>query len=154
MPRMAGRLDGISTVMNRCEHGAAGFGLGRDPNYKAVLYSGDVPPEDIVDFQECRVEVFTPPYLLSGLPRPTFKLANTDRAYGQFFAFALISDSTANLKVSLLGALTSTHGNSMAQRTIFPNVPTPSINVFVRISSDPACLSNQSQGLRFGLPGV
>jgi hypothetical protein len=38
MPRMAGRLDGTSTVMNRCEHGAAGFGLGGDPNYKAVLY--------------------------------------------------------------------------------------------------------------------
>jgi hypothetical protein len=38
MPRMAGRLDGTYIVMNRCEHGAAGFGLGGDPNYKAVLY--------------------------------------------------------------------------------------------------------------------
>jgi len=120
--------------------------------------------------------------ILSGLPRPAFNLANTDRAYGQSFTFVPISVSTTNLKASLLGDVASTHGNYMAQRTIFPNVscaettctvappiihvlppswfmlfvldsPMPSSGVFVRISSVPVCLSNQSQGLRFGLPG-
>jgi len=145
----------------------------------------DVPPEDITDFQEeFRVEVFTPPYLLSGLSRPTFKLANTDWAYSQSVTFTLTSGSTANLKVSLLGAVASTHGNSMGQRTIFPKVscagtictvvappnshicpplwfmffvldgPTPSVGVFVRIGDDLAGLGNWPQGLGFDLPGV
>jgi hypothetical protein len=145
----------------------------------------DVPPEDIIDFpEEFRVEVFTPPYLLSGLPRPTFTLTNTDWSYGESVSFTLTSGSTANLKVSLLGAVASTHGNSMGQRTIFPEVscagttctvvappnahvcpaswfmffvldgPTPSVGVFVRIGGDPAGLGNWPQGLGFDLPGV
>lgn len=226
---MAGLPDGTYIVMNGGEHGAAGFGLGGDPNYNAVLYDptkpvnsrmsvmanttvarmyhseaivlldgrvlvsgsdptgqlADVPPFDTVDFpEEFRVEVFTPPYLLSGLPRPTFKLSNTDWAYGQSVTFTLTSGSTLNLKVSLLGAVASTHGNSMGQRTIFPKVscagttctvvappnahvcppswfmffvldgPTPSVGVFVRIGGDPAGLGNWPQGLGFDLPGV
>lgn len=48
-----------------------------------VLVSGSDPTGDFMspanDFpEEYRVEVFTPPYLLSGLPRPTFTLLNTD----------------------------------------------------------------------------
>lgn len=38
MPRMAGLLGGTYIAMNRCEHRAAGFTLGGDPNHNAVLY--------------------------------------------------------------------------------------------------------------------
>jgi len=156
MPCMAGLPDGTYIILNGGEHGAAGFGLGGDPNYNAVLYDptkpvntrmsvmanttvarlyhseaivlldgrvlvsgsdptgqlADVPPEDITDFpEEFRVEVFTPLYLLSGLARPTFTLTNMDWSYNETITFTLTSGSTANLKVSLLGAVASTHGN-------------------------------------------
>lgn len=53
---------------------------GSDPTCELTL--GDVL-EDTADFpEEFRVEVFTPPHLLSGLPRPTFTLTNTDLLYG------------------------------------------------------------------------
>lgn len=208
--------------MNGGQHGAAGFGLGGDPNYNAVLYDptkpvntrmsvmanttvahlyhseaivlldgrvlvsgsdptgqlGDVLPEDTVDFpEEFCVEVFTPPYLLSGLPRPTFTLTNTEWSYGESVTFAITSGSTANIKVSLIGAVASTYGNSMGQRTIFPELscggtactvvappnshvcppswfmffvldgPTPSVGVFVRIGGDPAGLGNWPKGV-------
>ena len=119
-----------------------------------------------------RVEVFTPPYLLSGLPRPTFTVNNKDWAYGQSVTFTITSGSTANLKVSLLGSVVSTHGNAMGQKTIFPafiwaghtctvtappnahlcppgwfmffvlDEPTPCVGQFVRIGGDPAGLGN------------
>lgn len=134
--------------------------------------------------EEYRMEVFTPPYLLSGLPRPTFTITNTDWAYGQTVAFTLTSGGTANLKVSLLGSTVSTHGNAMGQRTIFPaftcnenactvtappdahtsppgwfmmfilNGPTPSVGVFVRIGGDPAKLGDWPKLPGFPLPGV
>jgi hypothetical protein len=47
-----------------------------------VMVSGS-DPQDGVHPQEYRVEVFTPPYLLSGSPRPTFSVQNKDWAYGQ-----------------------------------------------------------------------
>lgn len=136
-----------------------------------VLISGS-DPQDNINPQEYRVEVFVPPYLLSGLPRPTFTITNTDWAYSQNVGFTLTSGSTANLRVSLLGADASTHGATMGQRTIFPNVscvgnactitappnshisppgwfklyvldgPMPSIAKFVRIGGDPAALGN------------
>jgi hypothetical protein len=208
MPCMAGLPDGTYLILNGAQHGYAGFGLGADPNYNAVLYNPTLPvnqrmsimantsvarlyhSEAVVlldgrvivsgsdpsgDYdqpagtwpEEYRVEVFSPPYLLSGLARPTFTLSNTDWEYGESVTFVLNSGSTANLKVSLLGSVVSTHGNAMGQRTIFPavscagttctvvappnahqappgwfmffvlNGPTPSVGVFVRIGKDP-----------------
>jgi hypothetical protein len=132
-----------------------------------VLISGS-DPEDNVNPEEYRVEVFTPPYLLSGLPKPTFTLGSTDWEYNAPVSFTLTSGSTANLKVSMLGVVTSTHGNSMGQRTLFPaftcsgtsctittptnahiappgwyiifvlDGPTPSVGQHVRIGGDPA----------------
>lgn len=134
--------------------------------------------------EEYRVEVFTPPYLLSGLPQPTFTIANKDWIYSAAVAFTVTAGSTANLKVSLLGSVSSTHGNSMGQRTLFPAVscagttctvtappnvhvcppgwymmfvldgPTPSVGVFVRIGGDPASLGNWPNLPGFQLPGV
>jgi Glyoxal oxidase N-terminus/Domain of unknown function (DUF1929) len=143
-----------------------------------VLVSGS-DPEDKINPQEYRVEVFVPPYLLSGLPRPNFVLASTDWKYGQKINLIMISGSSKNLRVSLLGAEASTHGNTMGGRTIFPDVkcdgglctvtappnahisppgwfkmyvldgPTPSLGQFVRIGGDPAGLGNWPKDPKF-----
>lgn len=90
-----------------------------------VLVSGSDPQEGDaakVKFpEEYRVEVFVPPYILSGAPRPAFTIANEDWAYARSITIQLISfTSTNNIKISLTGAEASTHGNNMGQRTIFP----------------------------------
>ena len=150
-----------------------------------VLVSGS-DPQDKTHPQEYRVEQFLPPYLLSGLTKPTFDIQNKDWSYGQSMTFTanLAQGSTANLKVSLMGGVSSTHGNSMGARTIFPAVscngnactvtappnanvcppgwfqmfvldgPTPSNSVWVRIGGDPAGLGNWPNFPDFTLPGV
>jgi hypothetical protein len=224
MSCMAGLPDGTYIIVNGAHHGAAGFGLGGDPNYNAVLYDPSKPvnsrmsvmanttvarlyhSEAIIlldgrvlitgsdptglyqdtnpnDFpEEYRVEVYTPPYLLSGLARPTFTITNTDWAYGESVTFTVTSGTAS--KVSLLGSAVSTHGNAMGQRTIFPDLscsgttctivappnahvcppgwfmmfvldgPTPSVGQFVRIGGDPASLGNWPDLPGFDLPGV
>ncbi|KAK3679133.1 hypothetical protein LTR78_000693 [Recurvomyces mirabilis] len=89
-----------------------------------VLVSGS-DPEDVRSFapQEYRNEAFIPPYLMAGAPRPSFNLSNLDWSYGQQVSFSITpsgASSTSNYRVSLIGAVSSTHGNSMGQRTIFP----------------------------------
>lgn len=87
-----------------------------------VLVSGS-DPEDGVNPQEYRNEVFIPPYLMSGCARPSFNLQNLDWAYGQSVTFTITNQGAGALsgyRVSLLGAVSSTHGNSMGQRTYFP----------------------------------
>jgi hypothetical protein len=156
-----------------------------------VMVSGSDPTGDYSNPagsfpEEYRVEVFTPPYLLSGLARPTFTITNKDWAYTgptSTATFTLTSGSTANLKVSLLGSVVSTHGNAMGQRTLFPAVscagttctvtappsahiappgwymmfvldgPTPSVGQFVRIGGDPAGLGSWPNLPGFTLPG-
>jgi hypothetical protein len=155
-----------------------------------VLVSGSDPTGDYTNApanefpEEYRVEVFTPPYLMSGLPRPTFSIANKDWAYNKPYSFTVTSGAAT--AVSLLGSVVSTHGNSMGQRTLFPaiscngnacsvtsppdahtcppgwymmfvlNGPTPSVGQFVRIGGDPAGLGNWPNitGSGFVLPGV
>lgn len=225
MPCIAGLPDGTYVIVNGAQHGVAGFGLGGDPNYNAVLYdptkpinqrmsimanttvarlyhseaivlldgrvmiSGSDPTGDYNDPQgdwpeEYRVEVFTPPYLLGNPTRPTFTLSSTDWDYNSPVTFTLGVGTTAGLKVSMLGSVTSTHGNAMGQRTIFPavtcagnvctiitppdahrappgwfmifvlNGPTPSVGQFIRIGKDPANIGNWPQTPGFSLPGV
>jgi hypothetical protein len=150
-----------------------------------VLVSGSDPTGNYADPinsfpEEYRVEVFTPPYLLSGLPQPTFVIENKDWEYNDTIAITVTSGNTQGLKVSMLGAVVSTHGNNMGQRTLFPNVvcagdtcmisappnayvcppgwymlfiidgPTPSVGQFVRIGKDPANIGNWPQGI----PGI
>lgn len=88
-----------------------------------VLVSGS-DPQDNVNPQEYRVEVFLPPYLLAGKPRPTFALENRDWSYGESVTLTLGSGTPQNgdVAVSLLGSVSSTHGNSMGARTLFPAV--------------------------------
>lgn len=85
-----------------------------------VLVSGS-DPEDDRHVQEYRVEVFIPPYLMGNPTPPTITIADSakDWAYSQKVTFTV---SQNVVKVSLLGAGASTHGNMMGQRTIFPAV--------------------------------
>ncbi|KAF2467278.1 putative glyoxal oxidase precursor [Lindgomyces ingoldianus] len=83
-----------------------------------VLVSGSDPEDDRYP-QEYRVEVFVPPYLMGNPTRPTINMSNSqkDWAYGQGYTF---TSSQTISKVTLLGAGSSTHGNSIGQRTIIP----------------------------------
>ena len=77
-------------------------------------------PEDERFVQEYRVEVFVPPYLLSGRQQPTFRITNKDWAYGESITITLTCVTYDNIRASLLGVESSTHGNSIGQRNIFP----------------------------------
>ncbi|KAK4168541.1 putative copper radical oxidase [Cladorrhinum sp. PSN259] len=150
-----------------------------------VLISGS-NPEDGVNPEEYRVEVFVPPYLLNGLPRPTFAISNKDWAYGAINIPFSLGNVPRNgpITVTLLGSVSSTHGNSMGARTIFPRVVcvgtscqvdappngkvappgwyqlfvldggVPAVGVYVRIGGDPAGLGNWPQGPDFSRPGL
>lgn len=93
--------------------------------------------------EEFRIEVYVPPYLTQGLPRPTFNLTETDWAYGGQYQINvnLATGPISNMRVSLVAgacistparcivfslcpfsATSSTHGNVMGGRTIFPEV--------------------------------
>jgi hypothetical protein len=150
-----------------------------------VLISGS-NPEDGVNPEEYRVEVFLPPYLLSGKPRPTFNLANKDWAHNQKNIPFTLGAAARNgaITVTLLGSVSSTHGNSMGARTIMPRVSCtgtsctvdapdnaniappgwyqffvldggiPAVGVYVRIGGDPAKLGNWPQAAGFSTPGI
>lgn len=138
-----------------------------------VLISGS-NPEDGKNPEEYRVEVFVPPYLMKGIPQPTFTITNKDWAHGGEYTYTIESSTSpaSSMKVSLLAAVSSTHGNSMNARTIFPKFEctgntctvtappdgkicppgwyamyvldngVPSHGQFVRIGGDPAGLGN------------
>jgi hypothetical protein len=150
-----------------------------------VLITGS-DPQDAQFPQEYRVEVFLPPYLLNGATRPSFTIQNKDWSYSQQITIdvTLPSGNAHGVRVSLLGATSATHGNSMGQRTIFPAVtcsattctitappganicppgwfqlflldgPTPSNSIWVRIGGDPAELGNWPKLPGFKLPGI
>lgn len=148
-----------------------------------VLISGS-DPQSANYPQEYRVEVFEPAYVTSGLPRPSFTIADNDWAYGSEHTITVTAGNTANMRASLMGAVSSTHGNSMGQRTIFPAIScagnsctitappdskvcppgwfqlfildgvTPSSSTWVRVGGDPAKLGNWPQSKSFTLPGI
>jgi hypothetical protein len=143
-----------------------------------VLVSGS-DPEDNKHPQEYRLEVFMPPYLLSGAKQPTFDLPQNDWAWETNYAFTVTSSSGGALKVSLLGSESSTHGSSMGARILFPRFscsgtkctvtapkgpyiapvgwyrmfvldgPTPSFAKWVRIGGDPGNLGNWPNAAAF-----
>ncbi|KAF8621386.1 hypothetical protein AX15_007842 [Amanita polypyramis BW_CC] len=145
-----------------------------------VLVSGSDPQSPNYP-EEFRIEVYVPPYLTQGLRQPEFTLTNGDWAYGGQYTITnvkLYQGTTATMRVTLIAATSSTHGNTMGARTIFPNFscagttctitappntfvsppawhqlfildgPTPSHSQWVRIGGDPAQL-----GLWPNLPG-
>ncbi|KAF5348257.1 hypothetical protein D9756_010540 [Leucocoprinus leucothites] len=137
--------------------------------------------------EEFRVEVYVPPYLASGQKQPTFNITEKDWVYNGHYTITnikLFQGSISNLRVSLLAAVSSTHGNTMGARTIFPSFscsgtsctiqappnagvsppgwhmlfildgPTPSHAQWVRIGGDPSQLGNWPNIPGFTLPGV
>ncbi|KAI0878936.1 WSC domain-containing protein [Hypoxylon argillaceum] len=148
-----------------------------------VLITGS-DPQDGKHPQEIRVEVFTPPYLYSSKPRPTFTVTNKDWSYGSKITVTLGIIPTGTIKASLLGSVSSTHGNSMGARTLFPAISCiatlctvtappskyisppgwyqfyilqdgiPAVGQYVRIGGDPGQLGNWPPGADFTRPGV
>ncbi|KAH9172526.1 copper radical oxidase [Lactarius sanguifluus] len=150
-----------------------------------VLISGS-DPETPGFADELRLEVYIPPYLNQGFTQPVVTIPNKDWAYsGQYqINVQLFHGSTSGMKVSLVAATSSTHGNTMGGRTIFPafscsgntctvtappdakvsppgwhqlfilDGPTPSHGVFVRIGGDPGLLGNWPNQAGFNPPGI
>lgn len=148
-----------------------------------VLISGS-DPEDNVNPQEYRIETFTPPYLLSGKPRPSFSVTNKDWAYGAKVTVTVDAVGNGAITATLLGAVASTHGNSMGGRTLMPALSCsggtctvtappnsfvappgwyqffildggiPAVGVYVRIGGDPARLGDWPAFGDFSKPGV
>jgi hypothetical protein len=80
-------------------------------------------PEDNVHPQEYRVEVYLPPYLVDGRTQPKITaIPDKDWKYGLSYSITVQLFQTGPIKISLLGAVASTHGMSMGIRTIFPAV--------------------------------
>ncbi|KAJ7222415.1 hypothetical protein GGX14DRAFT_428693 [Mycena pura] len=150
-----------------------------------VLVTGS-DPEDGKNPEEMRIEVYIPPYLSQGLTQPSFTITDTDWAYGSknTITVTLHQGTTSTMRVSLIAATSSTHGNSMGSRTLFPaftcvkntctitappnafisppgwhqlfilDGPTPSHSAWVRIGGDPAGLGNWPDLPDFTRPGV
>lgn len=149
-----------------------------------VLISGS-DPQDGVNPEEYRVETFTPPYLLKNKPRPSFTVTNKDWKYGQQITISLGGAAkNGAITASLLGSVSSTHGNSMGGRTLFPAISCagtsctvtappgkyiappgwyqffildggiPAVGVFVRIGGDPGLVGNWPKAPGFTTPGV
>lgn len=217
--------DGTFLIANGAKQGVAGFGLGENPNFSALLYDPYQPVHsrisimDTTDIarmyhsetslmpdgsvlvsgsdsqtawpngtqwkypQEFRLELFLPPYLTDGRVKPTYTIVNKDWAYEQNYQVVITSGSTANIRFSLVAATSSTHGNTMGGRTLFPaftcigNVctiiapplsvsppgwhmlfaldgPTPSVAQWVRIGGDPAHLGEWPNYPGFNPPGM
>lgn len=88
-----------------------------------VLVTGS-DPEDGTNPEEYRVEVFNPPYALSGATAPSFTITNKDWIYGDKIPItaSIPSGNLGAVRVSMMAAVSSTHGNSLGQRTLFLTV--------------------------------
>ncbi len=148
-----------------------------------VLVSGSDPETPGLP-EELRIEVYIPPYLSQGLTQPVVTVPNTDWAYGGQYQINVQLFQGQAMRVSLVAAVSSTHGNVMGGRVIFPaftcqgNVctvtappnakvsppgwhqlfildgPTPSHGVFIRIGGDPGQLGNWPNLPGFTPPGI
>ena len=148
-----------------------------------VLISGSDPQTPGLP-EELRIEVYIPPYLTQGLTQPVVTVPRIDWVYGGRYRINVRLFQGQTMRVSLVAAVSSTHGNTMGGRTIFPafscigyvctvtappnakvsppgwhqlfvlDGPTPSHGVFIRIGGDPAHLGNWPALPGFHLPGV
>ena len=150
-----------------------------------VLVSGSDPQTPGLP-EELRIEVYIPPYLNQGFTQPIVTAPNRDWAYNGHYTInvQLFQGTTATMRVSLVGATSSTHGNAMGGRTLFPaftcagntctvtappnafvsppgwhqlfilDGPTPSHSVWVRVGGDPGSIGNWPALPEFHSPGV
>lgn len=139
-----------------------------------------------VNPQEYRIEVYIPGYLTDGRVQPSYTIENRDWIYSGTYEISvtLPQGPISSMRVSLIGAISSTHGNSFGQRTFFPEFtcagttctitappnahicppgwfqlfildgPTPSYSQWVRIGGDPGQLGNWPNYPGFVLPGM
>ncbi|RPD57308.1 copper radical oxidase [Lentinus tigrinus ALCF2SS1-7] len=151
-----------------------------------VLISGSDPQGPPPFPEEMRVEVYIPPYLTQGFAQPSFTVDEKDWQYGGSYTIhvTLHQGTTANMRVSMIAATSSTVCNSMGMRTLFPEFscngntctviappnafvsppgwwqvfvldgPTPSHSNWVRIGGDPGQLGNWPNFPDFTLPGM
>ena len=156
----------------------------------SVLVSGSDPETcyeedgvEICQLQERRIEKFLPPYLKTGRAAPVLAITDKDWGYGDQIQVTVTLSAAGTVKFSLMGAESSTHGNSMGQRTFFPaftcagNTCTitappnshvcppgwfqvflledgvPSTSVYVRIGGDPGNLGAWPVFPDFTIPG-
>lgn len=93
-----------------------------------VLVSGSDPETNYpngtaVYPEEFRIEVYIPPYLNQGFRQPEFTIAKTDWTLGGQYniVVTLYQGTISTMRVSLIAASSSTHGNVMSGgRIIFP----------------------------------
>jgi hypothetical protein len=85
----------------------------------SVMVSGSDPEQPGVYIQEYRVEIFTPPYLMGNPTKPSFTIPSGQKSYGYSAPITVNFQGDVG-KFTLMGAVSSTHGNSMGQRTFFP----------------------------------
>ncbi|KAF8264446.1 copper radical oxidase [Lactarius quietus] len=94
------------------------------PDARVLVSGSDPNPYDAKPTfpEELRIEVYILPYLNEGLTQPVVKIPNTDWAYGGRYQIKvqLFQGTTSGMRVSLVAATSSTHGNTMGGRTIFP----------------------------------
>ncbi len=93
-----------TTIVDRLYHSEAVL-----LNDGRIIVSGSDPEDAPIHPQEYRIEVYTPPYLSTGLTQPTFNITNTDWAYGEQVEITvkLFQGTTSTLRVSLIGGMSS-----------------------------------------------
>jgi hypothetical protein len=104
-----------------------------------VLISGSDPQTSGLD-EELRLEVYIPPYLDEGMTQPTVTVPNTDWTYGGQFQITVRlfqQGQTTAMRVSLLAAVSSTHGNVMGGRTIFLDFECRGTNTVCTVTAPP-----------------
>ncbi|KAF8130538.1 copper radical oxidase [Boletus edulis] len=86
-----------------------------------VLVSGS-DPQTAAYPEEFRIEVYIPSYLSAGLKQPIFTIPVTDWAYGgQYMIHGVTLYQGGAIRISLIAASSSTHGNVMSGgRILFP----------------------------------
>ncbi|KZT03065.1 copper radical oxidase [Laetiporus sulphureus 93-53] len=166
MTCMSALPDGTFLIVNGAQAGVAGFGLGSDPNYQALLYDPTQPAHQRMSIlnttivarmyhsestllpdgrvlisgsdpetpglpEEMRVEVYIPPYLSQGRTQPEVTVEENDWDYGGTYQInvTLYEGTTDTMRVSLVAATSSTHGNNMGGRTLFPEFSCSSENL-------------------------
>ncbi|KZT66328.1 copper radical oxidase [Daedalea quercina L-15889] len=145
-------------IANGAQAGVAGFGLGSDSNYQALLYDPSQPVHQRISLlnttivalmyhseltllpdgralvygsdpqtpgypEEMRIELYYLPYVTDGRTQPNFTVEENDWDHGGTYtaiSVGLYEGTTDTMRVSMLTATSSTHGNNMGSRTIFP----------------------------------
>jgi Domain of unknown function (DUF1929) len=101
-----------------------------------VLISGSDPQTHALP-EELRIEVYIPPYLSQGLTQPIVTVPNTDWAYGGQYQINVQLFQGQTIRVSLLAAVSSTHGNNMGGRTIFPEFSCDGTSTVCTVTAPP-----------------